>query len=242
MGCGCSICLSTDPKNKRTRASILITTKEGKNIVVDTGPDFRQQALISKIKKIDAILYTHIHADHCNGFDDLRAFRFFDETPIPTYLLEEQIEPLKSRFLYAFSKTGYSGVVPSLSLIPMPMKSFPLLGLDVDVIKLNHGDIDVCGFKFGTFAYVTDFKSLSETQIKRWAGSIDTMIASGVHFGSHPCHSVIPETVELFKQLQVKKGYITHISHEVDYAKHSRNLPEGVEFAYDGLNFVIDLA
>ena len=243
LGCSCKVCVERKERNIRTRSSILITTKDkSQNLVIDTGPDFRYQAIRANINRLDAVLYTHIHADHCNGFDELRVYSFFDENHVIQALVDQSYLSLfRQRFQYAFEDLGYIGSVPKVNLTPLPPvgEQFSLLGLEIESIGLCHGNVNVRGFKIGRFAYVTDFKHFSNTQINAWKGKIDTMIASGVHFGSHPSHSVIEETVELFSKLEVRKGYLSHLSHEIDYHRDSNALPNGVEFSYDGLEFDI---
>jgi phosphoribosyl 1,2-cyclic phosphate phosphodiesterase len=206
---------------------------------VDTGPDFRQQVLRAGIRDISCVLYTHIHADHCHGFDDLRAFAFKAPKQTPAYFLSEHIAEFKSRFAYAFQESGYGGAVPQIDAIPIPEGPFQFKGLDIDPIRLPHGHVTTCGFRFGHFAYITDFKSFPEENKAEWRKHVRTMVASGIHYGTHPSHSCIQETIELFRELEVERGIITHLSHRVDFDEVSATLPSNVELAYDGM--VIDL-
>tara|TARA_B100001094_G_C18135495_1_gene774823 strand:+ start:313 stop:963 length:651 start_codon:yes stop_codon:yes gene_type:complete len=211
---------------------------DGYCVVVDTGPDFRQQVLQSGINRLNAVLYTHAHADHTNGFDDLRAFSFYGGGEIPCYILPEYIEEMKLRFGYAFCKTGYRGATPSVALHPIK-GPFKLFGKLVEPLCFPHGSVNTCGFKIGNFAYVTDFKLFSDDQKKGWAGKVKVMIASGLHFDPHASHSNIPETIQLFEDLGVEKGILTHLSHKVLHAETERLLPDHVNLAYDGL--VVDV-
>lgn len=240
LGCSCHTCCSNDPKDQRTRASILIQNHHGHNILVDTSPELRLQLLKVQVKSLRAVLYTHMHADHTQGFDDLRAFYFHTQTPVPLYVPERYVEELKRRFFYAFEDTGYHGTSPQVNIVPFDAQK--TLSIDdelIEVLELPHGNVTSFAFRFGRFAYATDFKSFSAEQVARWRGKVDTMVASGVHFRRHYTHSTIPETIELFDLLKVKRGIISHLSHDVCYEKHSGELPVGVEFAYDGM--VIDL-
>lgn len=240
IGCDCAFCQDTNSKNKRLRSSVLLTAN-GKNIVIDTSPEFRLQMLQAQVKSIVCVLYTHIHADHCHGFDDLRMFAFHKQSsPIDCYMSADFMPEFKEKFRYAFTKTAYSGTVPQVTLHDIPEKPFQVAGLNIESLRLPHGNILTNAFRIGSFAYATDFKSFSPGMIARWQNKIDTMIISGVRFRPHKTHSSIPESIEVLKALGVRRGYLTHLSHEVDYHKHRSELPTGVEFAYDGL--VIELS
>ncbi len=238
IGCKCSVCRSQDTKDKRTRASVLIEV-EGSRILVDTSPEMRLQLVAAQIDRVDAVIYTHLHADHSAGFDDLRAFWFHSKQKLPVHLLPEYEEELRTRFAYAFSPTGYHGATPEVEIHPIDQSQITVAGLPVDTLTLEHGNVRTCALRIGSFAYATDFKKFTAADIDRWRGKIDVMVASGIHFRTHGTHSVIPETLELFDSLQVKEGVITHLSHEVSYLKHSQELPPGRSLAYDGM--VIDL-
>lgn len=238
ISCQCEVCVSPDPKNKRTRASIAIEV-EGKTLLVDTAPEMRLQVIKSNITSIDAVLYTHLHADHAHGFDDLRAFWFKSRKKLPLYLFPEYQEELKNRFSYAFQDTGYKGAIPQVELREIGDQVLSVEGIKVEPFRLPHGTVETCAFKVGRFMYATDFKRFSEDQISALKGEVDTMVASGIHFGSHNTHSVIPETLDLFKKLGVKKGIISHLSHEIEYLRDAKSLPDNVLFAYDGM--IIDV-
>jgi phosphoribosyl 1,2-cyclic phosphate phosphodiesterase len=238
IGCHCSVCKSKDPKNHRTRASIAIS-EAGRTIMIDTAPEMRLQVLRAGIDEIDGLLYSHMHADHTAGFDDLRAFYFKSRRALECYLLPEYFEELRTRFRYAFVDTGYYGLTPQVNLHAIPDKSFQLAGFDIEPVRLTHGNVPSCGFRVGRFAYATDFKNFPQETIKAWRGKIDVMVASGIHFGTHKTHSVIPETLQLFDDLAVKRGIISHLAHDVDYVEHAALLPDFAEYAFDGMT--IDL-
>ena len=238
IGCHCPVCLSLDSRNRRTRASLAIQSGT-QTLLIDTSPEMRLQVLAAKIDTIEAVLYTHIHADHSQGFDDLRAFYFKSKRSIDCFLMQEFHADFKQRFRYAFEDTGYLGAKPQIQLKAMPNQLFKLGPWDIEPVRLPHGNITTCGFRFGNFAYATDFKGFPEEIKQRWKGKIDTMVASGIHYGQHPSHSVIPETLELFQQLEVRRGIISHLAHDIDYVINSKNLPSHVEFAFDGMT--IDL-
>lgn len=236
IGCECEVCQSKAERNQRTRASLAVTSSSGATtLVIDTATEFRLQVLRAGIKKVDAVLYTHIHADHCHGFDDLRAFSFREKKVIPCFLGVDHEQEFRARFQYAFDDTGYNGSKPQITLERIPEGPFQIGDLSIDPIILPHGHVRTWGFRIGNFAYATDFKTFSEDQIARWRGKIKTMVASGIHFGRHSTHSVIPETIELFRRLDVQHGVITHLAHEIDYLRDGERLPSHVEFAYDGM-------
>ncbi len=240
IGCQCSVCLSEHPYNHRTRASVAILTEQNSWVVIDTGPEFRIQILREKIGNLSAVLYTHLHADHCAGLDDLRAFSFRDKHDIPVLLSEEFEEELKSRFYYVFKETGYRGSKPKLDLHPIKEGKIenPYVK-DLEMFRLPHGSIMTSAYRIGRFFYATDFKTIGESQIAKLRGEIDVAIMSGIHFGEHDSHSTVLETVEIMKKIQVKRGWITHLAHNIDYERDSLRLPSNISFAYDGLRIDI---
>ncbi len=240
IACSCAVCKGGQPRNQRTRASLALQ-KAGETLLIDTSPEMRLQVLAAGITEISAVFYTHLHADHLHGFDDLRAFFFSQRKrqPLDVYLLPEMIPEIKTRFHYAFENTGYQGAVPQVELHPIPDGIFEVGPFKVEPTRLPHGHVTTCGFRFENFAYATDFKKFPQTTLEKWRGKIHSMVASGIHFGQHPSHSVIPETIALFDDLKVKRGVLSHLSHEVDYVEHSAVLPPHVELAFDGMT--IDL-
>ena len=239
IGCTCPVCNSNNPKNKRDRSSIMITSARGERIVIDTGPEFRLQMIREKVLDINAVIYSHTHADHTRGFDDLRAFNFKSKKPISCYVPIEHLEELKHNFSYAFEETDYIGSKMLIESKTLTKGTFKINDLQFDSIIMPHGNTTSRAYKIGHFVYATDFKTFPEKAKKKWKGSIDVMIASGVYFSSLPTHSSIQETLELFKELEVKKGIITHLSHRVDYDRDSSLLPENIVFAYDGMKFKV---
>ncbi len=240
LGCDCPVCRSDDQRSKRTRASIYLEVSPQQRLLIDTAPELRLQMLQAGLKRADAVLYTHMHADHTHGFDDLRAFYFHKKAPVPIYLLDRYHSEMKQRFSYAFQDTGYIGTKPQIELHSIPENaSFEAAGVSIESFILPHGNVVSAAFRIGRFAYATDFKAFQKSQIEAWRGRIDTMVASGIHFGQHPTHSVIPETIELFEALGVKRGILSHLSHEVDHRRDQDRLPSHISFAYDGMS--IDL-
>lgn len=241
LGCPCGVCLSDQPRNQRWRTSIAIKTPSGQDLVVDTGPEFRLQALRAGITNLQRVLYTHIHADHVHGFDDLRGLYFNSQRPITCWLHPDYIKELKHRFHYAFEDTGYLGGRPEIHLTPLPEESgqFSIGDMEVETFLVPHGNARTNVFRFGSFAYATDFKSFTDEAIRAWRGKVHTMIASGLRWKEHKTHSTIPETLELFRLLDVERGIITHMSHDVEYFNDSTKMPEGVELAYDGMKISV---
>ena len=241
LGCSCAVCKSKNPKNERWRASIAVKQNDGPTIVVDTGPEFRLQLLRANISSLQHVLYTHLHADHCHGFDDLRGLYFNSEKPIHCWLHPELIPELKQRFHYAFEDTGYLGGRPDIRLNPLPRShgTTIIADLDVETFLAPHGNAVTNVFRFGRFAYATDFKSLTEENITAWRGKIHTMVASGLRWRPHKTHSSIDETLDIFKRLDVERGIITHLNHEIDFDVDSRKLPSDVELAFDGLEVIV---
>jgi len=236
IGCYCEVCSSTDLKDQRTRSSILIETSSAKKILIDTGPDLRMQLLRAGVGSVDALFYTHLHADHCHGFDDLRAFYFKDKKPLQTYLARNFSIELQDRFKYAFFDSGYPGATPHLNLNIIPDDGvFDVGGCQVETFRVPHGNVMTSVFRLGEFVYATDFKKFSDEQISRWRGKVKVMVASGVHFDAHPTHSTISETLDLFDKLQVKRGVISHLSHKISYLRDGAAMPPHVSLAYDGM-------
>lgn len=241
LGCSCGVCKSKDPKNERWRASIAVRHNNGHTVVVDTGPEFRLQLLRANISTLQHVIYTHLHADHCHGFDDLRGLYFSSEKPITCWLHPTLIPELKQRFHYAFEDTGYLGGRPDIRLLPFPQEhgTTTIADMEMETFLAPHGNAFTNVLRFGRFAYATDFKTLSDANIKAWRGKIHTMVASGLRWRSHKTHSSIDETLEIFKRLDVERGIITHLNHEIDFEVDSRKLPSHVELAFDGLEFVV---
>ncbi len=242
IACPCEVCHSLSPYNKRTRASILVSDlRNGQNLVIDTAPDFRTQILRQNVQHLEYALYTHIHADHCHGLDDLRAFYFFNQKPVQCWIHPRHVEEFRTRFAYVFKETGYIGTKPQIILNEMTHPQFQIGNLDVETVDLPHGNVVTSAFRIGSFAYATDFKFFPDAIIKQWKNKVKFFIASGVGFKEHPTHSSVPETIRLFETLGVSKGIITHLSHSVDYERDQPKLPTQVEFAYDGMEFTLKI-
>lgn len=242
IACQCSVCKSSNSLNKRTRSSILITDlRNSLNLVIDTTPDFRAQMLRHNVMHLEHVLFTHTHADHCHGFDDLRAFYFLNKKAINCWLSKRHASEFRARFSYLFQETGYLGTKPQVVFHEFEQANFSIGDLNIEVVTLPHGSEWTSAFRFGSFAYATDFKFFPKELMDLWRNKVEVFVASGVGFSPHPTHSSIPETVELFKSLHVKKGIITHLSHAVDHEKVQATLPVNVELAFDGMSFKVKI-
>ncbi len=246
IGCDCPVCTSTDPKNARTRSSLLVSIDSKdpsrnipRNILIDTSPDFRTQAIREGLRRVDAVLYTHYHADHVHGIDDLRSFnRIQNEEPIPCYGTTETMDSITSAFAYIFSTPGARnqqlGWKPNLTANTFDCP-FELFGTDIIPVEIKHGRATVTGFRIGNGAYLTDCSSIPD-ESKELLHGLDLLILGALRNNPHPAHLSIPEAVEISGELKPKRTILTHIGHSVDSANQSPVLPEGVEYAYDGLS------
>lgn len=239
LGCSCAVCRSTDPHDCRSRCSALVAFG-GHNIVIDTTTDFRQQALREGIDHVDAVLYTHAHADHVHGIDDLRAFNMTSGgAAIPIYGLPSTMNLIRRNFRYIFGGEVASKFRPRL--VPWNLGgNLVLCGLPVEPLPLQHGDGISCGYRIGPFAYVTDCNSISEPVLARLQ-HLELLVIDGLRFRSHPTHFSIDEAVAMAQQLKARRTVLTHICHEVEHHRDSARLPDGVEFAYDGQRFSLAL-
>ncbi|KIH77853.1 phosphoribosyl 1,2-cyclic phosphate phosphodiesterase [Geoalkalibacter ferrihydriticus] len=231
LGCSCAVCTSNIAENQRTRCSLLLRTGDC-NILIDSATDLRQQALREGIDHLDAVLYTHTHADHVNGIDDLRAFNMKGGPAIPIFGDAETIAGIQRVFAYIFDDNLAPGYRPRLNpqVISGPVS---LCGLPIAPVPLQHGEGRSLGFRVGPFAYLTDCSAIPETSRPLLAG-VHTAIIDGLRFRPHNTHFNIPQAVAAMKEMQVKRIILTHLSHDIDHHRDSQNLPSGVEFAFDG--------
>jgi phosphoribosyl 1,2-cyclic phosphate phosphodiesterase len=233
--CDCEVCRSDDPGNKRLRASIL-AQNDGYNILVDTATDLRQQSLIHKINRIDAILYTHHHADHILGLEELRCFNYFNAMTIPCYGREETFARIRQTFHYVFdADNSYNGWVSKVELHPVDSKTFTLGGVSITPVEVMHGDMTILSYKFNdASAYVTDCSAIPDAGKEKLRG-LDLLILNALRHDPHPNHLTLAAALDLVEELRPKRTLLTHMNHQIDYRRASKNLPEGVKLAYDGL-------
>ncbi len=243
VGCECAVCRSTNPRDKRTRASVLLSFG-GRNVVIDTTPDFRYQALRAGLKRLDAVVFTHGHADHILGLDDIRPFNLKQQAPLPVYASEETLATLRRTFSYIFDSRPSLSTVPSITLhrIDGPLD---LHGLRLTPIPAAHGDMSVLGFRFGRAAYLTDFSAVPESSKELLMG-LDDLILDALRYTPHPMHSNIEQSLKLLEELKPRRAWFTHMSHDVSHAAATTELdahpgPSQVRLAYDGLSFEVAL-
>jgi phosphoribosyl 1,2-cyclic phosphate phosphodiesterase len=236
IGCSCNVCTSTDPRNKRTRSSILVQA-EGTNILIDTSTDLRAQSLANNVKRVDAVLFTHPHADHIHGIDDLRAFNMLKKGPIPCYGSADTLKRVGAIFEYIFLRDRYEGWKPDLtfSVIDSPLK---VSGVEVIPFEVDHGESPVLGFRINGAAYITDCSGIPESTMPLLRG-LRVMVIGALRHRPHPSHFSIDQAVEASRRVGPERTVLTHLSHNVDYVNDSKGLPPGVEFAYDGMEIEI---
>jgi phosphoribosyl 1,2-cyclic phosphate phosphodiesterase len=235
IGCPCEVCESNDPRNRRTRCSAVIGLDQG-NLLIDTSPDLRTQLLREGIGIVHAVLYTHEHVDHLYGLDDLRLFPFVIGGPIPLYCEEKVERRIRVAFDYAFSDrpATHPGAAPQLDLRRITLDPFELLGVQVMPIRLNHGPhFEVLGFRIGQTAYCTDVSSIPESSWHLLEG-LDTLILDALRPRPHPTHLSVDQAVEIIDRLKPRQAFLTHLSHELDYAGTNATLPPNIRLAYDG--------
>lgn len=233
------VSFSDDIKDKRLRSSILIEYKDF-NFVIDCGPDFRQQMLRTNCRKLDAIIFTHEHADHTTGIDDVRPY-FFRQGKIPIYLHERVLNSLHNRFAYIFDpKQKYPGAPDFEVNLITKENDFQILGLNITPIEAVHYKLPVLGFRLGKFAYLTDVKTISDKEMLKLNG-LDTLVINALRYESHPSHLNIEEALEIIDQVKPKQTFFTHISHNMGFHEEvCSSLPKAVSLAFDGLVLEVD--
>ncbi len=236
LGCGCAVCTSSDPRNTRSRASIAVADK-GTTLLVDSAPDLRQQALSNQLTHIDALLYTHVHADHTHGIDDLRSFNYLANQPLATYADQETFASLQERFPYAFLPAVEGGWWFRPCLVPhiiTPYQSFEVGALSIMPFTQTHGRTTSLGFRFGDMAYSTDVNSLDERAFAALEG-ISVWVVDCLRFSPAPTHAHLELTLTWIERLKPARAILTHMGHDFEYQRLQAYLPEGVEPGYDGM-------
>jgi phosphoribosyl 1,2-cyclic phosphate phosphodiesterase len=237
IGCDCAVCRSTDARDKRTRSGAVLEA-QGSTILIDTPPELRLQLISAGISRIDAVVYTHEHADHINGIDDLRVFSVRQGKPLPLYGPEETLERLKSSFNYIFddSVRPYEGTSkPRLTLHRAePDRMMRIAGVDTLPLAFQHGSLRVFGYRFGRLAYLTDIKEIPAAEGDRLRG-LDVLVLNALWWRPHPTHLSIAEAIDTARALGARRTYLTHLTHETGHADLEAKLPAGVFPAYDGL-------
>jgi phosphoribosyl 1,2-cyclic phosphate phosphodiesterase len=242
IGCGCDVCTGGHPRNQRTRCAVVLGLPEG-NLLIDTPPDLRFQLLREQIGIVHAVLYTHEHADHLFGLDDLRLMQFYLRGPVPIYCEEVVERRIRDAFSYAFSDETptHVGATPQLEFHRVDTTPFRVLGADVVPIRLRHGPrFQVLGFRFGKVAYCTDTNGIPAESWQRLA-DLDVLILDALRRRTHPTHFCLDEAVETARRIGARRTYFTHMSHNLDYESTNASLPPGMELAYDGLRIPLSL-
>lgn len=237
LGCHCEVCASTDPRNHRFRCSVLLRVPQG-NILIDTAPELRLQLLREKVGVVHAVLFTHYHADHLFGLDDLRPLSWRLGEPIPLYCTQEVEEIVRAAFAYAFqpSTQTVAGAIPKLRFERITTEPFTILGQRAIPVPLLHAQFDVLGFRIDDVAYCTDVSRIPETSLPLVRG-LRVLVLDALRYKPHPAHFSLNEALEVIAELRPERAYLTHMGHDIDHATVSRQLPPNVELAYDGLSF-----
>ena len=250
LGCNCSVCTSADPHDRRLRPSALVrwndtdggTINRERAVVIDTGPDFREQALRTGLTHVDAVFYTHSHADHILGLDDLRPLSFTAFRaggPIPLYATDETCKTLERIFDYTFSPQATYPNRARLRLEPLTDRT-PAHGVDFQRIPILHGDLEIVGYRFGSAAYLTDVSNIPEESFAL-LDELDHLVLSALRYKPHPSHATVDQALNWARRIGAKQTWLTHIAHELGHEATNQTLPAGVALAYDGLTVPVTL-
>lgn len=233
IACDCEVCNSTDFRDNRTRSSIHIEIGD-LSLIIDTGPDFRQQVLRERIKRVDAIIYTHEHKDHTGGLDEVRSFNFKQKIDMPLYAEPRVIEQLMQDYNYIFSENKYPGL-PRVVTKEIDLHSFVIQDVEIQPVRLMHAKLPVLGFRIGDLTYITDANQISEKEKEKVKGS-KIMVINALQIEPHISHFNLEEALQLIAELKPEQAYITHISHKLGFhTEVSSVLPDNVDLAFDGL-------
>jgi phosphoribosyl 1,2-cyclic phosphate phosphodiesterase len=234
--CDCHVCTSGDPRNRRLRPSVRVEWP-GASVLVDTATDLREQALRYEIRRIDAVLYTHAHADHVLGLDELRLYNWRQRGPIPAYGSPKTIEALRKTFWYVFDDQPVESTKPAIETHTVD-GPFTLLGRRIVPVPLYHGSMPILGFRIGRMAYLTDVSRIPDASY-RMLEDLDVLVLNALRDRPHPTHLTIEQALAEAERIGARRTYLTHLSHEVEHAAHSARLPRGVDLSYDGLSLEV---
>ena len=239
IGCDCAVCHSADPHDRRTRPSVLVEY-DGKAVLIDTTPDFREQALRENIRHLDAVLYTHTHADHILGIDDLRPLSFHHKPGrLPLYAHPEAAQFIRNMFRYIFDADYKFGGLPrvEMRIIEGPLELF---GAKFEPVVLIHGDSEIYGFRFGSAAYLTDHSAIPDNTLDKLQG-LDILFLDALRYEPHPTHSTVFDSLKTVEHLKPKRAFFTHICHDLPHEKTNATLPANVKLAYDGMKLEFEI-
>ena len=238
IGCDCAVCHSSDPHDKRTRPSVMIEYG-GRLVLIDTTPDFREQAIREQITRVDAVVYTHTHADHILGIDDLRPLSFHRPNKIPLYARAEAAEFLRDMFGYIFDPNYKFGGIAQLELknIEGP---FELFGARFEPVPIIHGETEIYGYRVGAAAYLTDFSDIPQPSLDRLR-DLDILFLDALRHKPHPTHSTVENSLRLVEQLKPKRAFFTHICHDLPHAETNASLPDNVRLSHDGMKLEFEI-
>ncbi len=236
IGCNCKTCISTNPKDRRLRSSVWVKENET-SIIIDVGPDFRQQAISNSIEKLDAVLITHEHNDHIIGLDDIRPYNFMSKKDIPIYGLPRVLKDIKAKFHYAFN-SEIPGT-PRMVDKPLSNEQFQIKNTKIIPIQIIHGPLPILGFRIGPFAYITDASDIEENEMSKLE-NLDVLVINALRLFEHKNHFTLDEALEKIKRLKPKKAFLTHVSHHMPPISEVQHLlPPNVSFAFDNLTIEV---
>lgn len=238
IGCECRVCVSTDPKNKRTRPSLLVNVHE-KNILLDTATDLRQQAIRENVKRIDAVLYTHSHADHILGLDDLRPFNYIQRVHIPCFANAPTMASICDMFQYVFTDPQPGGSMPRIVPNVIGDKEFYFHSVKITPVPIFHGSLDIFGYRIGDLTYITDCSEIPDSSYGLIRGT-RILVLGVLRYAPHPTHLTYEKALEIVDRVQPEQTLFTHLSHDFDHDQTNNELPSGVQLSFDGMSIEME--
>jgi phosphoribosyl 1,2-cyclic phosphate phosphodiesterase len=237
IGCNCEVCTSADPRDQRLRPSILVSY-EGRNVLIDTTPDLRTQALRARLTHVEAVLFTHSHADHVMGLDDVRPFNYHQKDPLPIYASEATMAAIVRCFPYIFDGQKKESNIPRIERRLIDGAPFEVFGMEFAPVPILHGSQPIYGFRFGAAAYLTDHSAIPESSMEMLRG-LDVLFLDALRYRPHPTHSTVEHSIQTAERLGARRTFFTHICHEIGHERGESMLPPGIRLAYDGLELEV---